>query len=181
LAGVTASATFFPPPQATVGASLSIQPAHSLSSTSTLFMASVLGEGDVTAIRVWSLSGVPGVSAVSGTVIVALSSPPPIARLGGSFLVRDTVRNIGTGGGGPSRTRYYLSADLQKNFGDKLLTGSRVVPLLDPARQSSATVRLSSPQAPDWGGTSCWPARTTQARSVRATSATTAAPLPPRS
>ena len=71
-----------------------IQPAHSLSSTTTLFMAAA-DSGSATSIRIWSLTGVPdgtggGVtSTTTDLAINTLSTPPPAAQ-------KDTLTPIET-------------------------------------------------------------------------------------
>lgn len=98
LAGGAVRYAFFPPPQGL----FTIQPAHSLSSTCsspttcTSFMAAV-AYGSATSIRIWAVTGVPGVgSGVSGTTadlaIATLSIPPDAVQAGTSLLI-DTNDN----------------------------------------------------------------------------------------
>jgi len=79
-------------------------------------------------------------------VETAVGNPPAGAAPGGSISVTDTVANQG-GGAGASTTRYYLSADLAKDAGDLLLTGSRAVPILAAGATSSGTVSVTIPGA----------------------------------
>lgn len=67
------------------------------------------------------------------------------ARLspGSSFSASDRVRNAGNASSGTSTTRYYLSLDSEKGFGDMQLSGSRSIPDLAPDAESAGTVTLS--------------------------------------
>ncbi len=94
LAGVTVNGSMFNPNADSTTST--IQPAQSLSSTSTLFMASVAYPSS-TFIRIWSVDGVPavgpGVSVSSTTsAINTLSIPPSAMQLGSSNLI-DTFDN----------------------------------------------------------------------------------------
>src|SRR5574337_39044 len=79
--------TYFQPPQGL----FTIQPAQSLSSTSTLYMAAV-AYNSATSIRIWSIDGVPGVG-VGPTVSTAnfsinsLVSPPSAQQYGTTALI----------------------------------------------------------------------------------------------
>src|SRR6185436_15882298 len=80
-------------------------------------------------------------------VEIAVSDPPTAAAAGGTFTVTDTVQNQGAVAALASTTRYYLSTDAQRDPGDILLTGSRVVPRLAPGASSPGapvTVRIPS-------------------------------------
>ena len=86
----SAASTYFPPPQGL----FTIQPAHSLSSTTTLYMAAV-AYNSATSIRVWSVNGVPGVGAgvtvpvpTANFAISTLTSPPDAKQLGTSTLIQ---------------------------------------------------------------------------------------------
>jgi len=86
--GAPAVSSYFAPPQGL----FTIQPAHSLSSTATLYMAAV-AYNSATSIRVWSVNGVPGVGAgvTRSTVdrsITSLTSPPDAQQLGTSTLIQ---------------------------------------------------------------------------------------------
>ena len=63
-------------------------------------------------------------------VVTAVSNPPQAVGPGGQFAVTDRVKNEGAVLSASSATRYYLSADGQKDSGDTLLIGSRGVPSL---------------------------------------------------
>jgi hypothetical protein len=80
-------------------------------------------------------------------VLTAVSDPPPNAVTGSSFPVTDTVQNQGVLAAGASRTQYYLSRDPLRNGGDRLLSGSRSVPSLDPDEASTGTVHVTIPVA----------------------------------
>lgn len=86
--GTNAAVKYFAPPQGL----FTIQPAHSLSATPTLYMAAV-AYNSATSIRVWSVNGVPGVGAGAtvSTVnfpITSLTSPPDAQQAGTSTLVQ---------------------------------------------------------------------------------------------
>jgi hypothetical protein len=89
-AGVTASASYFGPPQG----SFTIQPAHALSSCvlagCPLYMAAV-AFNSASSIQVWTVKGIPGVSPVTlSTVsqsITTLASPPDAKQAGTSTLI----------------------------------------------------------------------------------------------
>ena len=71
-------------------------------------------------------------------VTASVTSPPPLAAPGTSFTVRDTVTNQGLRASVASTTRYYLSANPQRDPAptDLLLSGSRAVPALAPGASS---------------------------------------------
>jgi hypothetical protein len=69
-------------------------------------------------------------------------NPPTVALLGSAFSVTDTAENRGLGSAGASTTRYYLSPDKVRNSSDRLLTGSRLVPVLGPNGSSAGTVTV---------------------------------------
>lgn len=88
IAGTNAASSYFAPPQGL----FTIQPAHSLSSTTTLYMAAV-AYNSAMSIRVWSVNGVPGVGAgvTRSTVdrsITSLTSPPDASQAGTSTLIQ---------------------------------------------------------------------------------------------
>jgi CARDB protein/HYDIN/CFA65/VesB family protein len=78
-------------------------------------------------------------------VVSDLTSPPTVLTAGGSFAVRDTTTNIGTGQSGTSTTRYRLSLDANITNADPLLTGTRSVPVLPAGAGSVATVTVRIP------------------------------------
>jgi len=86
-AGTSAASRYFAPPQGL----FTIQPAQSLSSTTTLYMAAVAYNA-ATSIRVWSVNGVPGVSSVTlSTVsfpITSLTTPPNAQQAGTTTLIQ---------------------------------------------------------------------------------------------
>ena len=75
----------------------------------------------------------------------AVSNPPANAKPGDFFSVTDTTKNQGPVNAGASSTRYYLSLDGIKNTGDKLLSGTRSVPLLGPAVTNTGTRTVTIP------------------------------------
>jgi hypothetical protein len=94
VAGVGVTGTFFSPPQGL----FTIQPAYSLSASSTLFMAAVQF-GKATSVRIWSVTGVPGLgSGVHTTTtnrsIGSLSIPPDARQLGTSFLIQTNDNSL---------------------------------------------------------------------------------------
>ncbi len=84
LLGGTVHATFFPPDQGL----FAIQPAHSLSSTTTLYMAAVQFN-KAKKVRIWSLTGIPsgvpgGVTATTVDRPISTLKTPPDARQRGT-------------------------------------------------------------------------------------------------
>jgi subtilase family serine protease len=75
----------------------------------------------------------------------SVSDPPALVAIGGSFSVTDTVINQGPVSAKASTTRYYLSTDTTKNSGDKVLTKTRSVPVLEPGAVSTGTVTVTIP------------------------------------
>src|SRR5205823_3817583 len=78
-------------------------------------------------------------------VVTVLSNPPATAAPGGTIKPTDTVKNQGTVAAAASTTRYYLSADAQKDGSDVLLGGIRSVPGLAAGQTSSGSVNLTIP------------------------------------
>ena len=73
-------------------------------------------------------------------------SDPLIAALpGASFSVTDTVLNQGGVSAATSTTRYYLSTDTVKDASDRLLSGTRAVPVLAAGAMSTGTVTVTIP------------------------------------
>jgi subtilase family serine protease len=70
-------------------------------------------------------------------VVTILGEPPSAVALGGSFSVTETVKNDSLFPAIASRVQYYLSLDTIKGTTDKLLSGSRAVPILAPGATSS--------------------------------------------
>jgi subtilase family serine protease len=87
------------------------------------------------------------VAAVSAPDLVEtrITNPPAGLVVGASFAVTDTAQNMGTVNAGASTTRYYLSLDGTKSTGDRLLTGTRSVPILGPRATSNATLTVKVP------------------------------------
>lgn len=151
LDGTTAS--FFEPLESlTLG---SIPPSWSRSATHS-FLAQTPGSKTFT-FRVWSENS--GEITVSRTVdvigsasspdlgAVGMSTAPaePAIAPGGKLTVTSTVQNTGGSRSSSSTTRFYLSEDAVKGAGDRLLTGARSVPALDPGQSASGTTTLSVP------------------------------------
>jgi subtilase family serine protease len=80
-------------------------------------------------------------------VVSAVGNPPAGAKPGATFSVSDTVSNQGDVAAEPSRTRYYLSADQQRDAADRLLSATRLIPALSPGAISTGTVTLAIPSA----------------------------------
>ncbi len=74
--------------------------------------------------------------------VIAVGNPPVTINRFGKIAVSDTVKNQGTAQVKRSLTRYYLSLDLTKNGGDKLLLGFRLVGALAPGQSSSGGASL---------------------------------------
>ena len=80
-------------------------------------------------------------------VQTALSDPPATKRRYTTFVVTDTVQNIGTVASGPSAMRYYLSLDPIKSANGVLLAGYRTLPALAAGASHSGSVTLGIPLA----------------------------------
>lgn len=80
-------------------------------------------------------------------VTLEVTQSPGRLSPGSSATVNDRVRNVGNSNSGISTTRYYLSADAEKDSGDTQLTGSRSVPDLAPGNESAATETISVPSS----------------------------------
>ena len=78
-------------------------------------------------------------------VETSLSDPPSAALPGANFSVTDTVRNQGGVSAATSTTRYYLSTDIVKDGADRLLSGTRAVPVLAAGATSTGTVTVTIP------------------------------------
>jgi len=84
-------------------------------------------------------------------VQTTVSNPPANVYRGYGFRVTETVKNQGAVTAGASTTRYYLSADRQKNAGDALLGGSRSVSSLAAGQTSKGSyvkVTIATSTAP---------------------------------
>jgi subtilase family serine protease len=86
-----------------------------------------------------------GAAAQADLLVVAVGNPPAAAPPGGSFAASDTVRNQGASAAAASKTRHYLSIDIENDAADTLLTGLRSVPTLAPGAQSAGTVTVTIP------------------------------------
>jgi hypothetical protein len=75
----------------------------------------------------------------------AVSNPPATARLGASLQVGDSTANRGNAASVASVTRYYLSLDRVKSTDDRLLGGSRSVPILAPSAVSTGVATVTIP------------------------------------
>ena len=74
-----------------------------------------------------------------------VSNPPLQAAPGSGFSVTDTALNQSPFLAGASRVRFYLSADVMKGAGDRLLNGVRNVSGLDPGEDSGGTTHVTIP------------------------------------
>jgi hypothetical protein len=74
--------------------------------------------------------------------VPALSNPPAASRVGQTFGVTSSTRNLGPAAAGASRTRFWLSVDGVKGAGDRLLSGSRAVPTLAAGAMSTGRTTL---------------------------------------
>ena len=82
---------------------------------------------------------------------LAVSNPPATAKPGDAFLVSDTAKNQGQVNAAASTTRYYLSVDGIKDSSDKLLSGSRSVPLLGPGLTNTGSRTVTVPNGTTLG------------------------------
>ncbi|MEW6270188.1 MAG: CARDB domain-containing protein, partial [Thermodesulfobacteriota bacterium] len=80
-----------------------------------------------------------------GVTAMATSSSAPTGAPGSKFSVTSTVQNSGASPSGSSTTRFYLSHDAVKSADDRLLTGVRSVPALDPGESASGTTTVTIP------------------------------------
>jgi hypothetical protein len=105
-------------------------------------------------------SGVIGVIARSApinvgphadVVVTAVTNPPAIAAVGGSFTVTDTTTNRGNLASVGSVTRFYLSLDRVRDNADRVLTGSRSVGALAPSGASTGATTVTIPTAAPLG------------------------------
>jgi hypothetical protein len=81
-------------------------------------------------------------------VQTALSAPPATKPRNTTFVVTDTVQNIGAVASGPSAMRYYLSLDPIKSANDPLLAGYRTLWRPRPALTSCSRAPMAR--------TRCW-------------------------
>ncbi len=88
---------------------------------------------------------------VPDLVVTSVSATPSGVGPGSSFTVSDTTANQGVVDAAASRTRYYLSADTQISADDRLLTGSRQVPILVAGTVSSGNAVVTVPAATPLG------------------------------
>jgi subtilase family serine protease len=84
-------------------------------------------------------------------ITTALSNPPAAIAPGASFTATDIVLNQGGYASNAATTRYYLSPDATKSATDRLLTGSRSVPSLEPNGSSTAERTVTVPAATTLG------------------------------
>ncbi len=80
-------------------------------------------------------------------VETAVSNPPATVTRGASFPVTDTVWNMGPVAAAASTTRFFLSADVAKDSGDRLLEGARTVPALAGGGSQGGTTTVTVPAA----------------------------------
>ncbi len=81
----------------------------------------------------------------------SLTNPPPALAPGANFSVTDTTLNQGGVASVTSTTRYYLSLDTVKDAADRLLTGTRAVPVLGWATSSTGTIQVTVPTSTPLG------------------------------
>jgi uncharacterized repeat protein (TIGR02543 family) len=97
--------------------------------------------------------------ASSGTVVIglpdlvttAVANPPATVIRGSRFQVTDTVKNQGQGPSAATWSRYYLSLDGARDATDRLLSGSRSVPILAVGASSTGTVTVVVPSTMPFG------------------------------
>ncbi|MGE5827844.1 MAG: CARDB domain-containing protein, partial [Micromonosporaceae bacterium] len=78
-------------------------------------------------------------------VATAVTNVPATAVLGKAISVTDTVKNQTAFQAGASRTRFYLSADGQRDPGDQRMTGYRAVPILAAGDSSTGAATVTIP------------------------------------
>jgi subtilase family serine protease len=88
-----------------------------------------------------------GQISVTGPDLIAdgVDDPPQTAPVGSTFMVKDSIVNIGSESAGASTTMYYLSTDEIWDAADVLLNGSRNVPALAPRSGDSDSVKVEIP------------------------------------
>jgi parallel beta-helix repeat protein len=79
-------------------------------------------------------------------VEAACSDPPPVTTPGAKLQITDTTNNVGLGGAGDSKTRYFFSTDDEKSADDLRLVGGRNVPPLLPGNTSTGQVTATVPR-----------------------------------
>src|SRR5262245_61715522 len=84
-------------------------------------------------------------------VVTALDDPVPNAVPGSTLRVTDTVLNQSNFVAAASWVRYHLSAVTVKSTGDRLLTGGRLVPSLNPGASSRGSAVVGIPAATPLG------------------------------
>jgi subtilase family serine protease len=75
--------------------------------------------------------------------VIAVGDPPVTANRGSSFVIVDTVANLGQASAVPSITLYYLSDDVTNQRRDQPLSGQRLVPALPAPATSMGTASLT--------------------------------------
>jgi subtilase family serine protease len=97
--------------------------------------------------------------AAAGSVTVArpdlvettLDDPPASVVPGAKFAVKGTTKNQGAVSAAASTTRFYLSLDGAKGSGDRLLSGTRSVPILAAGALVVKTVTVTVPSSTPLG------------------------------
>jgi subtilisin family serine protease len=82
---------------------------------------------------------------VGPDLTVSSLAVPPKAAAGATVNLTDTTTNQGAGSAGASVTRFYLSANLQLDATDVLLSSSRSVPALSPGGSSFGATSVTIP------------------------------------
>ena len=114
-------------------------------------------------------------------VSTAVSDPPANKVRGTSFSVTDTVENRSSFNAVASRVQYYLSLDLVKNSGDRLLTGFRTVAPLVAHAVSTGTMSVTIPAGTTPGSYFLLACADDAGQVIESVETTTAWPRPGRS
>ena len=83
---------------------------------------------------------------IGADLVVSALTVPASVTAGAAVVVTDTTKNQGTGGAGPSTTRFYLSANGSLDSSDTLLSGSRGVAALAVGGSSTGSTSVAIPE-----------------------------------
>ena len=82
---------------------------------------------------------------IGADLAVSAMTGPTRAASGGTIVVTDTTRNIGSGPAGASTTAFFLSSNYALDAGDMRLNAARAIPALAPNESSTGTTTLTLP------------------------------------
>ncbi|HEY8515532.1 MAG TPA: S8 family serine peptidase [Candidatus Binatia bacterium] len=106
--------------------------------------------GEITLSRTVNVVG-SATSANLGVASMSTNPSAPSGAPGSKFKLTSTVQNGGGTRSTSSTTRFYLSSDAVKSADDRLLTGIRSVPALDPGAGASGTTTVTIPASTPLG------------------------------